>query len=177
MADPTTNYGWNLPDVAGDAGAWGGLLNTILEDIDAKLYTADGIADAALPVAGGTMTGHMETFTQAAKGASLTGGSGTKTVDLAVANYYEIGALSGAVVIDLVNVQSASGFFEAVIIRLSNAGNASSITFKYEGFTENILWQDGVDPTWTTGGLDIIVLYTPNAGASWYGAVSIQDPS
>lgn len=59
--DPTTNYGWNLPNVGGDVGAWGGLLNSILGDdatgIDPIVKGVSNVANAALPKAGGTMTG------------------------------------------------------------------------------------------------------------------------
>jgi len=180
--DPTVNFTWDLPNVAGDTGNWGALLNTILGDdstgIDAVLFAVQTTANAALPKAGGTMTGHLAMATASCEGGSISAGSGTKTIDLAVANFYSsAGNLSGAVVLDIVNVQSSSGDFEAVILRLQNPGAASSIAFKYEGATENILWQDGVDPTWTASGADVIVLFTYNAGSTWYGAVSIQDPS
>ena len=56
MAD-TTNYGWTKPTVAGDTGAWGTILNTALDDIDTDLKAVSDVASAALPKAGGTMTG------------------------------------------------------------------------------------------------------------------------
>lgn len=30
VADPSTNYGWDLPTIGGDIGAWGGILNKII---------------------------------------------------------------------------------------------------------------------------------------------------
>lgn len=178
MPDPTTNFGWDLPDVAGDSGAWGTLLNTIFNDIDDELNTAKTTANAALPKGGGAMTGHLDLLTSHATGAQVSGGSGTKTIDLSAANYYRVTTgLSGAVNIDLVNGQSSSPDFEAVIIQLKNAGAASSITFKVEGVIENILWQDGVDPTWTTAGDDVIVLFTYNGWGTVIGVVACQDPS
>jgi hypothetical protein len=180
--DPTTNFSWDLPNVSGDTGNWGTLLNTILGDdatgIDKVLFDVQTTANAALAKAGGTMTGHLSMLTSDSAGSTISSGSGTKTIDLAVANFWaSSGNLSGAVILDIVNVNAASGDFEAIILQLSNPGAASSISFYYEGSPENILWQDGADPTWTAAGIDVIVLYTPNAGATWYGAVSIQDPS
>lgn len=35
----TTHFGWTKPTVGGDNGAWGGILNTVLDDIDADLDT------------------------------------------------------------------------------------------------------------------------------------------
>lgn len=51
VQDPTTNYGWNLPNDGGDSGNWGSMLRTILGDdstgIDAKLKAVSDVADAA----------------------------------------------------------------------------------------------------------------------------------
>ena len=48
--DPTVNYNWDLPNVSGDTGNWGALLNTILGDtvtgIDKRLFDATATADA-----------------------------------------------------------------------------------------------------------------------------------
>lgn len=67
MNDPTTRYGLVLPDVGGDVGAWGGMLRTIFgEDtgpplgLDAIIGGIEDVANAALPTAGGTMTGDLE---------------------------------------------------------------------------------------------------------------------
>lgn len=46
MAD-TTNYGWTKPTVSGSSGAWGTILNTALDDVDANLKTVENKADAA----------------------------------------------------------------------------------------------------------------------------------
>lgn len=181
MPDPTTNYAWDLPDVSGDAGSWGTLLNTILNDLDDKVFTADAVADAALPKAGGVMTGHLDILTAHTTGATLTGGSGTKTLNLDNANYFRFTTgLSGAVTLDITNITNYSAGatdIVGVIVQLKNAGAASSITYKVDGTTKTILWQDGVAPTYTTSGDDVIVLYTYNGGTTWMGVIAIQDPS
>jgi len=61
----TTNYSWILPEVGSDAGAWGGHLNSNLTDQDTTVKAISDVADAALPKAGGTMSGDI-TFSQAA---------------------------------------------------------------------------------------------------------------
>lgn len=181
MADPTTNYGWDLPNVAGDAGAWGGLVNTILDDIDGLLFTADAVADAALPLAGGAMTGHVDSLSSHITGATVSGGSGTKTIDLAAANFYRVTtSLSGAVVFDITNIAGYSADstdFVAVIIQMKNAGVASSISYEVDGVSESILWQDGAAPTYTTSGDDVLVFFTYNGGTSWIGVHAVADPS
>lgn len=180
--DPTTNYGWDLPDVSADAGAWGTLLNTILDDIDDKLFTADAVADAALPIAGGVMTGHSDLLTQHITGAELVGGTGTKTIDLDVANWYRITTnLSGASVIDITNVanySAGSTDIVAVILQIKGGGEATSITYNLDGSPLTVLWQDGAAPTYAAAGLDdIIVLFSYDGGTTWIGVVAITEPS
>lgn len=61
----TLNFGWTKPTVGGDPNSWGTKLNTALDDIDVDLA-------AALPKAGGTMSGPLITV------ASGTGASGAR---------------------------------------------------------------------------------------------------
>lgn len=180
--DPTVNYAWDLPDVSADAGTWGGLLNTIIDDIDDKLFTADGVADAALPLAGGVMTGHTDLLTQHITGASLTGGSGTKTIDLDAANWYRITTdLVGAVVFDITNIDNYSAGatdIVAVVLQIKGGSGASSITYKMDDVEISVLWQDGSAPTYSAAGKDdVIVLFTYNQGTTWIGVHAIAAPA
>jgi len=65
----TTNYAWTLIEVGANADQWGSLLNTNTTDIDADLFAVSTVANAALPKAGGTMTGVIVGTTPAAGGA------------------------------------------------------------------------------------------------------------
>lgn len=55
----TTNYGWTKPTVGADSDAWGGLINTNLDGIDTTVKAVSVVANAAVPKAGGTMTGAL----------------------------------------------------------------------------------------------------------------------
>ena len=59
MATFTTNYNFGLPIVGGDKNAWGQFLNANWVAIDTLLKTASDTSAAALPRAGGTMTGQI----------------------------------------------------------------------------------------------------------------------
>src|SRR5215471_1494557 len=59
MGTPTANYGWMKPTIGGDATTWGNELNTDLDGIDSTVFSVSGVANGALPKAGGTLTGAL----------------------------------------------------------------------------------------------------------------------
>jgi len=67
----TANYSWSKPTVSGSSDTWGTELNTLIDSVDSQLKTVDTTASAALPKAGGTMTGKLNTAASATGGAGL----------------------------------------------------------------------------------------------------------
>lgn len=76
MADTfTTNYNWTKPAVGGDPDTWGGLLNTDLDGIDSTVFAVSGVANAAMPKAGGTFTGAISGTNATFTGVVTSGGT------------------------------------------------------------------------------------------------------
>lgn len=60
MADSfTTNYNLTKPEIGGSIDTWGAKLNADLDTLDGALKSVSDVADAALPAAGGTVTGSI----------------------------------------------------------------------------------------------------------------------
>lgn len=170
--DPTTNYSWNLPTVAGSSGAWGTTLNSILGDdstgIDAVVKAISVVANAALPVAGGTMTGELvtltQTFTESALGNIIT----TQALDLDAANAFTA-TVTGAVTLSFSNVP-ATGQYVFVVFEITNGG--SDVTWP-----ASVAWPGGSPPTLTASGVDLVTLYTRDGGTTWRGTLAQENSS
>jgi hypothetical protein len=80
-ATPTANYELQKPTPNADGDTWGTLLNNDLDTIDATMKSISNVANAALPKAGGTLTG------------GLTGTTGTFSGTVTAPTFS--GALSG----------------------------------------------------------------------------------
>jgi hypothetical protein len=168
--DPTTNYSWDLPTVGGSSGAWGTALNTIFGDdvtgIDKVVYDISVIANAALPKAGGVMTGEIDTLTQIYTSSDLGNMSGTSTLDFNAANAF-YGTVTGAVSIAFSNVPS-SGKFVFGLLEITNGGSNVS----WPGYVK---WPGGSTPILTTSGVDLITLYTRDGGTTWRATLAQEN--
>lgn len=158
----TTNYGWLKPTVGGDIGSWGTEVNTTLDSIDSQMKTTDNgqvaaaaaaaaaqtTANAALPKAGGTMTGMLNWKNASAAVVSKGNVSGAVTVDLTAGDYQTV-ALTGNVTLTL-GASGGSGA-DGFILIITNTGS-----FTITWFT-GVKWPNGVVPQPTPNGTDIFV--------------------
>jgi hypothetical protein len=64
---PTPNYGWDLPTISGDLGAWGTKLNQALTDADVDVKAVETEAEAAQTTATAAQTTASAAYTLASE--------------------------------------------------------------------------------------------------------------
>lgn len=177
MAAPTTsaNFSWLLPTEGGSSGTWDTFLNDVVSGTLANSDPFDGIdkvvndikttADAALPVAGGSMTGELDILTERYVAVD-TADSGTVTLDLSTGNFFHIEP-SGAFTIAFSNVPASP---DVVFIQLEITNGASQTPT----WDSSIDWPGGSAPTLTSG-VDLITGYTRDGGTTWRFAIAMED--
>lgn len=156
----TTNYGWTLPTPTGDRGAWGAILNTAFQSVDTKVKLAETTAGAALPKAGGTMTGRADLKTATVASAAITTGA----LDLAVAGHFVL-TPPGTVALSFANVPAAGRFCAVILDIVAGLGKVTFPGVKWG------LSSGNVAPTLSAFGTDRIVLTTHDGGTTWLGVV------
>lgn len=160
---PTTDkYGWTMPTVGGSAGTWGTELNTLVDDeIEEQVKSNENTAAAALPKAGGVLTGEVEIKTERYATVDLGNISGTTTMDLSSANFF-YGTISGSTTFAFSNWPS-SGKTEFVTLELTNGGSGSV------SWPAAVEWDGGSAPTLQSSGTDVLVFYSRDGGITIRG--------
>ena len=158
----TPNFGWIEPIDGGSAGTWGTLLNDIFDAQDTDLQAVKDTADAALPKAGGVMTGQIEVKTERYATVAKGNLSGAVTMDFS-AGSFQRGTVTGNVTSVTFTNFPASGKVGYLTLELTNGG-AHTITWpgavKWDG--------DGV-PTLRAAGVDVLVFYSRDNGVTIRG--------
>jgi len=151
MTVATTIFGWLRPDVGGSVGAWGTELNALIEQQDTDVGAVSDVADAALPLAGGTISGALRTNQIESDFVNI-GSSGAMDLDLNLGNTFYLG-LQGAAVLTMTNLLSTLWTAQFITIEVVDGGN-HGVTWPVE-----FRWQDDEVPVLTTDGRDIIVVF------------------
>lgn len=138
MADTTTtNYTYTKPEVGASEDTWGTKLNQNWDDLDADLKAVSDVANAALPKAGGTVTG-VTTFSGSdiniAGEINLTG-TPNNFMDFAGDAFY-------------IRSSSSTPTYEGQIIMYKDAG----VKLLHDGSEKLLTVSTGVD---ITGSLDV----------------------
>jgi hypothetical protein len=124
-------------------------------------------ANAALPKAGGTMSGTITCADETITGAMLKDYSETKVamaahaVDLSLGNVQTY-TLSGTQTLTFTN-PIASGNSSSFTLLVTNGGSATL------NWPTEVDWAGGTAPTLTSSGIDALVFTTIDGGTIWYG--------
>lgn len=150
----------------GSTGAWGGILNATINAIDAALKTISDLANAALPKAGGAMSGRLDVQVATSARRDVTPAGGAVTLDLAQAQYFTL-TLSGPTIVNITNVPDGQ-VVTAVMLRITNGGAGLILP----GGTQ---WSNGEMPALTANGVDVVGLITDDNGTTWTAVLIAQD--
>lgn len=186
----TPNFDIEIPDVGADFDTWGGILNalfgtggpgagggsglnfdTLIKDNLDAVVAAQATADAALPLAGGAMTGRLDSLTGSVQGIDLAASIGAVNMDLALANFFAAAPPSGqAVTYSFANAPTVANGISIAFVSILAGGLA------IVSWDASILWPGGVTgPVLASVGTDLIGFYSLDDGVVWYGSLAQAD--
>lgn len=148
------------PTVGGSSGTWGTTLNSCVDTLVTNDTNLQTTADAALPKAGGTMTGNVTTFTSAATRVDKGSVSGTVNFDLTTANAFTL-TISGAATLAAPTGATTGTVANWMVWRMTNGGSATltwNSAYKFPG---------GTKPTFTAAGKDDLAWLSWDNGTTW----------
>jgi len=185
----TPNFQIEIPDVGADFDTWGGILNNalgtggseeadppntfdqVMQDNADAAAAAQASADAALPKAGGAMSGRLDGLTSSVQliDLGITGGTNVVNMDLALANFFLSQPASGSgPTYTFINAPTVTNGVTIAFISIVAGGLA---TIAWDPL---IRFPNGVNPVLTpiAGATDLVGFYSPDDGATWFGSLS-----
>lgn len=166
----TTQYSWPVPTPNGDSGAWGTILNSTLQLIDTEVDRVKDLAEAALPRAGGSMTGEIDILTARYTVVNPEVVAGVLTLDLDLGNFFHR-VMTGNTTVAFSNVP-ASGDFVGIILEITG------VTGGTLSWPASVKWPNGLPPSNPGNGeVNFYTLFTRDGGFTWHAARAIEDSS
>lgn len=100
---------------------------------------------------------------------SYTVSAGTKTLDTSVATYfYPTGGMTAVAITFAFSNPAASGRVTSFTLEMLNAG---TLTGGGPTWPTSVDWHEGVEPSWTASGTDVVSFVTRDGGTTWLGFV------
>jgi hypothetical protein len=164
----TTNYALTKPQDGASNDTWGPKINTDLDTIDTTMKAISDVANAALPKAGGTMTGQLNIKNGTLALSAIATGSGAKDLNMATAQVFTF-TPTGNTTFTFSGVPATATTAFGFVLKLTNGG-AFTMTWPV-----TVTWANGLAPSLTAAGTDILVFFTTDNGASWSATVAIAD--
>lgn len=179
MADQTTpcthHTSWLKPDVGANQDTWGALLNALADEIDdavdaldhaatGRVALTEAVADAALPKAGGALTGRVDVATATMKLKNLGDvAGGTVTLNLTEADYFKVHP-TAQITFAFSNVPNVADSVVAICVEVDRA-------VALPLWPASVLWPSRLAPsTYSTLGIDRFVLTSTDGGTTWLAA-------
>ena len=147
-------------------------INSLSSNAQTQITATVTVANAALPKAGGTMSGETIFADQLvtrpvlkdyAETSSAEGNvTGTVNIDMVYGNVVTATIVTGATTLNFIN-PPATGKAGTITLFLTNGGS-QTVTWDPQ-----IDWAGGTAPTLTAAGIDVLTFITVDEGAIWYG--------
>ena len=143
MPAPQTARGWVMPEDGGNSNTWGDVLNvTTFPAIDTDVTTVEATAAAALPKAGGTMTGALALKNANTVITALGSVSGSTNLDCTLGHVFTLTCTAATT---LVLVSPPAGVAFGILEKITNGAVG---TFTHPTGT---VWAAGAAPTLSSG--------------------------
>lgn len=171
MADSTTtNFGFVKPEVGSSNDTWGGKLNQNWDDIDGYLNQRAALSGAAFT--GDVSVAGEFKATSVNEEVEVLGTTGTVNINCELANLFTI-ALTGDVTFTISN-PPASGTAYSMVVKITQDSTARTVTWP-----ASVKWSQGAVPALSSGSgeIDIFVLFTVDAGTTWFAFQAGRDMS
>lgn len=136
--------------------------------MDSTVKTIENLANARLPLAGGTLSGRLDAKTATMVVQTLAPISGTLAIDISTAQYIIFTLGANATISSFSNPPPAN-LAVGIILRITNGGSA---VLTWPG---SVKWVSGTTPTLTVAGIDMLAFLTDDGGTTWRGLVLGKD--
>ena len=164
----TPNFGWLVPDQGTENNVWGTDLATVFNNagapngIDQVVKAVQTTANAALPLAGGVMTGRTDQFTETVKRVDKGSVAGAQSLDLSTAQYFTITNSGAGLTLSFTNPPATANAAFPLVIRMTNGGLGTGVSWP-----AGCKFPSGAAPVLSTASTDLLAFISDDAGTTY----------